>query len=64
MRLKQTMYRRNGHTKILIECEHCGYSETIWAYDDKTFWEEELPSMKCRKCKKDGGFKEWNGVAK
>lgn len=38
---------------INIECENCGEKENrVSAYDDRNYWDNVLPSMKCKKCKK------------
>jgi len=43
-------YRRDCH--IEIECENCGYRMKRSAYDDRNFWDNVIPNMKCPKCEK------------
>ena len=36
-----------------LECENCGYRETIkGAYDDRNYWDNVIPNRKCKKCGK------------
>ena len=36
-----------------LECEGCGAKETDdSAYDDRNFWDNVVPSFKCKKCGK------------
>ena len=38
---------------ITIKCESCGEIEKdVSAYDDRDFWDNVLPDMKCEKCGK------------
>jgi ribosomal protein S27E len=38
---------------IDIECEGCGNKkENVSAYDDRYFWDNVVPDMKCKKCGK------------
>lgn len=34
-----------------LECEKCGSQETkIYAYDDRNYWDNVIPSRECKKC--------------
>jgi len=34
-----------------LECEGCGHKRTYRsAYDDRNFWDNVVPNMKCEKC--------------
>lgn len=36
-----------------LECESCGEKQTYKsAYDDRNFWDNVVPSFKCKKCGK------------
>jgi len=36
-----------------LECEDCGELRTITnAYDDRNYWDNVIPSYKCKKCGK------------
>jgi len=36
-----------------LECENCGNKETYKsAYDDRNYWDNVVPSYKCKKCGK------------
>lgn len=38
---------------IDMECEGCGETDTYGcAYDDRNFWDNVVPSFKCKKCGK------------
>jgi uncharacterized Zn finger protein len=38
---------------IDVECESCGNKEEICgAYDDRNYWDNVLPTFKCKKCGK------------
>lgn len=36
-----------------LECEGCGATETEkYAYDDRNYWDNVVPSFKCKECGK------------
>jgi len=44
-------FRRDCYADL--ECENCGHKETITsAYDDRNYWDNVVPNMKCKKCGK------------
>jgi len=47
-------YNQNGRDLLIdIKCEKCGHIKTgLPAYDDKNYWEEALPNIRCDECKK------------
>lgn len=48
---KYEQYRRDLH--IDLECENCGHIEkNHYAYDDRNFWDNVVPNIKCSSCKK------------
>lgn len=36
----------------IYECEHCGFAERGYGYDDDNFHRNVIPKMKCGKCGK------------
>ena len=52
----KVLRRYNQHRRDLdidVECENCGQKETITtAYDDRNYWDNVVPAMKCRNCGK------------
>ena len=48
--------RYNQHRRDLtidMECEGCGNKDTYGgAYDDRNFWDNVVPSFKCKECEK------------
>lgn len=48
---KYDQFRRD--CKCDMECESCGEKETYnSAYDDRNFWDNVIPDLKCKKCGK------------
>lgn len=48
---KYDQFRRD--CKCDMECESCGNKQTYnSAYDDRNFWDNVVPSFKCKKCGK------------
>lgn len=48
---KYDQYRRD--LSCDLECESCGAKQTYkGAYDDRYFWDEVIPSHKCKGCGK------------
>jgi hypothetical protein len=48
---KYDQFRRD--CKCDMECESCGEKQTYnSAYDDRNFWDNVVPSFKCKKCGK------------
>jgi len=45
-----SQYRRDF--KAIYECEHCGYTEKSYGYDDMNFHQNVIPAMKCKNCGK------------
>lgn len=50
---KLTQYRRDF--QAIYICEHCGYVEESYGYDDSNFHENVIPKMKCKVCDKVAG---------
>ena len=48
---KKNQFRRD--CDIDTECENCGHKEEIrGAYDDRNYWDNVLPSFRCKQCGK------------
>ena len=46
---KYNQFRRDCYADL--ECEGCGNKVTVKsAYDDRNYWDNVVPNMKCEKC--------------
>ena len=53
MKLIQKKNQMRRDLDIDVECEGCGNKEEICgAYDDRYYWDNVLPDIKCSKCHK------------
>lgn len=52
MRIKEIKSQNRRDFTALYECEHCGYLEEGYGYDDANFHENVIPRMACKKCGK------------
>lgn len=52
MKLKEITYQHRRDIKMILECENCGETVEEKGYDDRFFWDEVLPDVKCPSCKK------------
>lgn len=52
MKIKKILYRNRRDFKAIFVCEHCGYEEELWGYDDSYYHNYVLPQMKCGRCGK------------
>jgi len=50
MRIKKIVSQHRRDFQAIYECEHCGYTETGYGYDDTNFHQNVIPTMKCKKC--------------
>lgn len=52
MKIKKILYRNRRDFNAIYVCEHCGYEEKRYGYDDTYFHREVIPNMKCKQCGK------------
>lgn len=52
MRIKQILRQSRRDFEAIYECEHCGYIENGYGYDDTNFHQNVIPTMTCTKCRK------------
>jgi uncharacterized Zn finger protein len=63
MIVKKIYDRMRRDCSIDIECESCGHKDTYdSAYDDRNFWDNVVPGMKCKNCGKSS--KDLNTIIK
>lgn len=55
MKIKEKTYQHRRDFKAVFVCEHCGYENEIWGYDDANYHENVIPAMKCPQCGKTSG---------
>ncbi len=55
MKIKEKTYQHRRDFKAVFVCEHCGYENEVWGYDDANFHENVIPNMKCPYCGKTSG---------
>lgn len=52
MKIKKILSQNRRDFTAIYECEHCGYIEESYGYDDSYFHANVIPKMKCKKCNK------------
>ena len=52
MKIKEIVSQNRRDFHAIYECEHCGYTEESYGYDDANFHNNAIPAMKCKKCGK------------
>ena len=50
MKIKKITSQMRRDFYAIYECEHCGYEEKSYGYDDDNFHRNVIPNMKCKKC--------------
>ena len=55
MKIKEILHQHRRDFKAIFECEHCGYTEQQWGYDDTNFHQNVIPNMECPKCGEKAG---------
>lgn len=50
MKIKDITYQNRRDFKAIFQCEHCGYEEERWGYDDANYHQNVIPNMECPKC--------------
>lgn len=54
MKIKKIKSQIRRDFSAIYECEHCGATHEGCGYDDENFHNNVVPSMKCKKCGKNG----------
>lgn len=52
MKIKEITYQNRRDFKAIFVCEHCGFEEERWGYDDANFHNNVVPDMECPNCGK------------
>ena len=53
MKIKEITYRNRRDFSADMICENCGFEEKIESgYDDRNYYDNVIPAMKCKKCNK------------
>ena len=52
MKIKKIISQHRRDFRAIYECEHCGYEEESYGYDDTNFHYNVIPAMVCSKCNK------------
>jgi len=52
MRIKEIKSQMRRDFRAIYECEHCGYEQESYGYDDDNFHRNVIPGMKCPECGK------------
>ena len=55
MRIKEILQQHRRDFRAIYECEHCGYTEKDYGYDDAYFHGTVIPDMECPRCGKKAG---------
>jgi transcription elongation factor Elf1 len=53
MKIKKITSQTRRDFYAIYECEHCGFEENSYGYDDANFHQNVIPSMKCKQCGKN-----------
>ena len=52
MKIKKITEQHRRDFWAILECEHCGATETCCGYDDRHYHQNVIPKMKCEACGK------------
>jgi len=52
MKIKEITSQHRRDFQAIYECEHCGFTENGYGYDDAYFHQNVIPEMICDNCKK------------
>jgi primosomal protein N' len=52
MKIQKITSQNRRDFQAVYVCEHCGYTEEGYGYDDSNFHQNVIPNMKCNKCGK------------
>ena len=52
MKIKRITSQHRRDFQAVYECEHCGFEESSYGYDDANFHENVIPYMICKSCGK------------
>jgi len=52
MSIKEIKNQNRRDFTAIYECEHCGYEEEGYGYDDRNFHDNVIPNKICEKCGK------------
>ena len=50
MKIKTITSQNRRDFQAIYECEHCGFTEKGYGYDDTNFHQNAIPEMECGKC--------------
>lgn len=50
MKIKTITDQHRRDFQAIYECEHCGFTEKGYGYDDDNFHRNVIPKMTCKKC--------------
>ena len=56
MHIKKKISQSRRDFQAIYACEHCGYEEESYGYDDYNFHANVIPKMECKKCTKTSGI--------
>lgn len=52
MNIKKIISQHRRDFTAILECEHCGFTETRRGYDDTNFHQNVIPAIPCKQCGK------------
>ena len=52
MKIKKIISQHRRDFTAIYECEHCGFTEERYGYDDDNFHQNVIPNLACGKCGK------------
>ncbi|MCK9273431.1 hypothetical protein M0P65_07890 [Candidatus Gracilibacteria bacterium] len=55
MRIKEITSQNRRDFQAIYECEHCGFTERDYGYDDTYFHQTVIPNKVCPQCGKKAG---------
>ena len=50
MKIKEIKSQSRRDFVAIYECEHCGFTEEGYGYDDENFHKNIIPKMTCTRC--------------
>jgi len=52
MKIKKIISQHRRDFTAIYECEHCGFTEERYGYDDDNFHQNVIPNLACGNCGK------------
>jgi hypothetical protein len=56
MKIQKILSQNRRDFTAIYECEHCGYTEKSYGYDDTNFHQNVIPNIICPACRKTASY--------